>query len=160
MWQCGHRHPLPWHPEAECRNHEVQSGWGHCWNYQKSRCSWPNDKEIHKPFQEIAILAQAACVDLHVTNWMTTQQEDPTLKTAIEWISGQKVQDLKHWLGDNANTEEGKSILWYWKKLTLYQGALYHCLTPTGKLEEVLQSVVPKAHWIVAINGCHHDAGH
>ena len=41
------------------------------------------DEEIHKPFQETAILAQAACVDLHVTNWVTTQQEDPTLKAAI-----------------------------------------------------------------------------
>ena len=28
----------------------------------------------------------------------------------------------------------------------LYQGALYHCQTPNGKLEEVLQLIVPKAH--------------
>ena len=70
------------------------------------------DEEIHKPFQETAILAQAACIDLHVTDWVTAQQEDPTLKTMIEvdlwpW----KVQDLKHLLGDDANTEEGKTIL-------------------------------------------------
>ena len=69
------------------------------------------DEEIHKPFQDTAILAQAACVDLHVTDWMTTQQEDPTLRTVIKWISGQKVQDLKHLLRDDTNTEEGKTIL-------------------------------------------------
>ena len=67
------------------------------------------DGEIHKPFEETAILAQAACVDLHVTDWVTAQQEDPTLEAAIEWITGQKVQDLKHLLGDDTNTEEGKT---------------------------------------------------
>ena len=69
------------------------------------------DEEIHKPVQEIAILAWAACINLHVTDWVTAQQENPICKTAIKWISGQKVQDLKHLLGDDANTEEGKTIL-------------------------------------------------
>ena len=42
--------------------------------------------------------------------------------------------------------KEGKTISQEWKKLTLYQGALYHHHTPAGKLEKVLQFVVPKAH--------------
>ena len=106
------------------------------------------------------ILAQAAHVDLHVTHWVTIQQEDPILMTGIEWTSGWKVQDLKHMLGDNANTEEVKAILWGWKKLTLYQRALYHQHTPAGELEEALQFVVPMAHWVTAMNGCYCDAGH
>ena len=118
------------------------------------------DEEIHRPVQETAIMAQAACVELHVTDWVTTQQEDPMLKTVIEWISDCKVQDLKHLLGDNANTEEGKTILREGKKLMLYQGALYHCHTPADELEEVLQFAVPKPHWQGAMNGCHHDTGH
>ena len=69
------------------------------------------NEEIHKQFLETAILAQAAHINLHVSDWVTAQQEDPILKTTIEWISGQKVQDLKHLLGDNANTEERKTIL-------------------------------------------------
>ena len=77
------------------------------------------DKETHKPIQETAILAQAACVDLHVTDWVTAKQEDPILKAAIEWISGQKAQDLKHLLEDNADTEVGRAILQE-QKLTLY----------------------------------------
>ena len=48
-------------------------------------------EEIHKSFQETVILAQAAHIDLHVTDWVTAQQENPTLKAVIEWISGQKV---------------------------------------------------------------------
>ena len=68
------------------------------------------DEDIHKPVQETAILARAAQthIDLHVTDWITTQQEDPILKTVITWISNQKVQDLKHLLEDDAKTEEGK----------------------------------------------------
>ena len=120
------------------------------------------DEEIYKPVQETAILARAtqSCINLHVTDWVTAQQEDPILKTMIEWISNQKVQDLKNLLGGDANTKDGKTILWEWKKLILYQGALYHCHTPMSKLEEVLQFVVPMAHWVTAMNGCHWDAGH
>ena len=73
-----------------------------------------------------------------MTDWVTTQQEDQILKTVIEWISNQKVQDLKYLLGDNAKPEEGKTIHQEQKKLMLYQGGLYHCHTPSGKLEEVL----------------------
>ena len=60
------------------------------------------DEEIHKPVQDSAVLARAAqaCTDLHVTDWLTTLQEDPILKTMIKWISNWKVHDLKHLLGD------------------------------------------------------------
>ena len=63
------------------------------------------DEEIHKPVQQTVSLAWGACVNLHVTDWVTTRPEDPILKTAIEWISGQKVQDLIHLLGDDGNME-------------------------------------------------------
>ena len=56
------------------------------------------DKEIHKQVQETVILARTAQVhvDLHVTDRVTTQQEDLILKTMIEWISNWKMQDPKH----------------------------------------------------------------
>ena len=46
------------------------------------------DEEMHKPVQETMVLAQAVHVNLYVTDWVTTQQEDPILKTMIKWISG------------------------------------------------------------------------
>ena len=120
------------------------------------------DKDIHKPVLETVVLARAAqtCIDLHVADWVTAQQEDPILKTVIKWIFNQKVQDLKYLLGDDTKTEEGKTILQEWKKLTLYQGALYHHHTPSCKLEEVLQIVVPSALQVAAMNGCHQGARH
>ena len=44
------------------------------------------DEEIHKQVQETVILARTAQVhvDLHVTNWVTAQQEDLILKTMIK----------------------------------------------------------------------------
>ena len=71
------------------------------------------EEEIHKQVWETAVQARNTHVhvSLHVTDWVATQQEDLILKTTFEWISNWKVQDLKHLLGDNANTEERKAIL-------------------------------------------------
>ena len=91
---------------------------------------------------------------------MAAQQEDPILKILMEWISTHKVQNLKHLLGDHTTTEEGMVILREQKKFTLHQGALYHCHTPARQLEEVMQFVVPMAHRVAAMNGCHRDTGH
>ena len=120
------------------------------------------DEEIHKHVWEAAVQAEAAhmCVNLHVTDWVATQWEDPVLKTMIDWILNQKIQDMKHLLGDSANTEEGMAILREQKKLMLYQGALYHHHTLAGKLEEVMQVLVPMTHWLAAMNACHRDARH
>ena len=56
--------------------------------------------EILKWVQEAAIQATAAHmhVNLHVTDWVATQQEDLVLKTVINWILNWKIQDLKHLL--------------------------------------------------------------
>ena len=50
-------------------------------------------------------------LNLHVTDWVATQWEDPVLKAMINWIPNQKVQDLKHLLGDEGTTGEGMAIL-------------------------------------------------
>ena len=78
----------------------------------------------------------------------------------MEWISSHKVQELKHLLADHAMVEDGRDILRERKKFTLHQGALYHCHTLAGELEEALWFVVPMAHRVVAMNGCHRDVGH
>ena len=58
------------------------------------------DEEIHKQVWETAVQARAthAHLNLHVTDWVATQQEDPILRTVIKWIFKWKVQDLKHLL--------------------------------------------------------------
>ena len=68
------------------------------------------NEDIHKPIQEAVVLARASQrhVDVHVTDWVTSQQEDPTLKTMIEWISNWKVQDPKYLLGNDTKLRKGK----------------------------------------------------
>ena len=56
--------------------------------------------------------------------------------------------------------EEGMTILRERKKFTLHQGALYHHHTLARELEEALWFVVPMAHRVAAMNGCHRDVGH
>ena len=74
--------------------------------------------EIHKQVWETAVQARASivCVNLHVTDRVAVEQEDPILRTMIKWISNWKVQDLNHLLGDAMNIgrerlsfEKGKS---------------------------------------------------
>ena len=71
------------------------------------------DERIYKEVEETAVQAQAAhtCMNLHVMDWVATQQMNPILKIAMEWTSSNKVQDLKHLLGNHATTEEGMAIL-------------------------------------------------
>ena len=120
------------------------------------------DERIQQQVEETAVQGCATHmhVNLHVMDWVAAQQEDPTLKIVMEWISSHKGQDLKHLQGDHAMMEEGMAILRKRKKFTLHQGALYHYHTPTGELEEAIQFVVPIAHRVVTMNGCHRDAGH
>ena len=42
----------------------------------------------------------------------------------------------------------------------IHQGTLYLCSMPKGKAKDILLFVVPKAHWVTTLNGCHRDAGH
>ena len=91
--------------------------------------------------------------------WVAVQQKYPILKIVMKWISSHKVQDLKHLIADHATMEEGVAILREQKKFTLHQGAPYHCHTLARELEEALQFVVPTAHRVATMNGCHRNAG-
>ena len=96
-------------------------------------------------------------VNLHLMDWVAAQQEDHILKIVMEWISTHKVQDLKHLLRDHTMTEEGMAILREQKKFMIHQGAIFHCHTPAGELEEAMLFV---SHRVAAMNGCHRDVQH
>ena len=46
------------------------------------------------------------------------------------------------------------------QNFTSLQGTLYLHSTPKGEDEDLLLFIVPRAHWIATLNGCHWDAGH
>ena len=78
----------------------------------------------------------------------------------MECISTHKVQDLKHLLGDHTVMEEGMTIPREQKEFTFHQGALYHHHTLARELKGAMWFVVPMAHRVAAMKGCHRDAGH
>ena len=71
-----------------------------------------------------------------------------------------KQANLKTLLAEDTSSEEGKLILWKWQTFTIHQGHLYLCSMPKGKTEDLQLFVVPKAHCVAALNGCHQDACH
>ena len=82
------------------------------------------------------------------------------LSMVLDWLEAQKKTDLKTLLGEHAFSEDGQLILQNCQNFTIHQKALYLCSTPKGKNEDLLLFVVPKAHWVTTLNGCHRDIGH
>ena len=89
-------------------------------------------------------LRLCAQVQMHVTDWAKAQREDPALIAVLDWLGVQKKTDLKVLLADHACSEEGQLILRNHQNFTIYQGALYLCLTPKGKAKDLLLFVVPE----------------
>ena len=81
------------------------------------------------------------------------------LSTVLYWLKAQKQTDLKMLLVEYASSEEGKLILQNQHNFAIHQ-ALYLCSTPKGRTEDLLLLVVPKAHYVTALNGCHRDVHH
>ena len=78
-------------------------------------------------------------------DWLDSQSEI----TGSEASFGRQ---CKHW-GENDHPLRVE-------KLMFHQGAIYHHHTVASMLEEVMHFVVPMAHQVTAMNGCHRDARH
>ena len=110
--------------------------------------------------QEVCVTAGHALVQMHITDWADTQKEDQMLSTVLNWLQAQKKTDLKKLLAEHTSSEESWLIVWNWQNFTIHQGALYLHSMPKGETEDLLLFMVPMAHCVVTLNGCHRDAGH
>ena len=113
----------------------------------------------HDLEQEVCVTTGHVLIQMPITDWAEAQREDPVLSAVLDWIEAQKKTDLKTLLGEHAPGEEGQLILQNQQNFTIHQKALYLCSMPKGESEDLLLFVVPKAHWIAALNGCNRDAG-
>ena len=77
------------------------------------------------------------------------------LSAVLDWLKAQKQTHVKTLLAQHASSEEGKLILWNWQNFSIHQGALYLYSVPKGETENLLLFVVPKAHYVTTMNGCH-----
>ena len=128
-----------------------------------------HEAEVHDPGivkgdlsleKEVHVATGHALVQMHVTDWPEGQREDPMLSAVLDWLKAQKKTDLKALLAAHASSKEGQLILQNWQNFIIHQGALYLHSMPKDETEDLLLFVVPKAHWLATLNGCHRDAGH
>ena len=116
-----------------------------------------NDQQLE---QEVCVAAGQVQVEMHVTNWAAAQKEDPELNAVLHWLETRKKADLKTLLGECIMSKDGQMVWRNCQNFTSLQGTLYLCSTPKGEDEDLLLFIVPRAHWIATLNGCHQDAGH
>ena len=120
--------------------------------------------EVHDPTivkgdhwleQEAHVATGCAPVQMHITDWAKAEKEDPMLGTVLDWLKTQKKTDLQALLTEHASSKEGWLILQNQQNFIIYQGP-----TPKGETKDLLLFIVPKAHHVGTLNGCHRDAGH
>ena len=117
-------------------------------------------KNNQKLEQEVHVATGQVQVEMHVTDWAAAQKEDPELKGVLHWLETRKKADLKTLLGECIMSKDGQMVWRNCQNFTSLQGTLYLCSTPKGEDEDLLLFIVPRAHWIATLNGCHWDAGH
>ena len=57
--------------------------------------------------KQVHIAAWQVLVEMHVTDWATTQREDPVLNAVLDWMEAQKKTSLKTLLGEHASSMDG-----------------------------------------------------
>ena len=77
------------------------------------------------------------------------------LNAVLDWLEAQKKTDLKTLFGKHTSSKEGQLVLRNHQNFMVHQKALYLCFMPKGKNEDFLLFVVPKAHQVAILNGCH-----
>ena len=115
------------------------------------------DKQREK---EVQVTTGWVLVEMHVTNWVAAQKEDPELYAVLQWLESKKKTDLRTLLGEHTLSEEGQMVWRNCQNFTTLQGTLYLHSTPKGENEDLLLFVMLKMHQTAALNGCHWDAGH
>ena len=117
-------------------------------------------EDDHNIEKEVHVAAGWVLVEMHDTNWVTAQREDPELDAVWHWLEAKKKIDLRTLLGEHASSEEGQMVWRNHQNFMVLQDALYLHATPIGENQDLLLFKVPKAHWTVALNGYHWDAAH
>ena len=125
--------------------------------------------EVHDPAvvegnhcleHEIHVAAGCALVQMHITDWTEAQKENPLLSTELNWLKAQKKTDLRALLTEHASSKDGRLILRNQQNHRIHQGSLYLCSMPKGETENLILFMVPRAHCVTTLNGCHQDEGH
>ena len=71
---------------------------------------------------------------MHVTDWATSQKEDPKLDAVLHWLEAKKKADLRTLLREHDSSEEGQIVWSNCQHFTVLQDALYlHSMPKRGE---------------------------
>ena len=128
---------------------------------QRAERENPTVIENHQQLeQEVQVATGQVLVEMHVTNWVAAQKEDPELNAVLQCLGCKKKADLRRLLRECIMSDEGQMVWRNCQNFMSLQGTIYLCSTPKGEDEDLLLFVVPKAHQTATLNGCHWDARH
>ena len=110
---------------------------------------------------EVWVATGWVLVEMHVTNWVAAQKEDPQLCAVLQWLESKKKTDLRTLLGEHASSKEGWMVWRNCQNFTTLWGTLYLCSTPKGENEDLLLFMVPRMYTrLLPWMGVIWDAGH
>ena len=125
-------------------------------------------KEKTQPLSKMTNNWSKRCVSpLGESRWKCTspirqqlRRKTLRLNAVLHWLETRKKVDLKTLLGKCIMSKDGHMVRRTCQNFTSLQGILYLYSTPKGEDENLLLFIVPRAHQIAALNGCHRDMGH
>ena len=102
---------------------------------------------------------QVKYTTLQVVDWKKAQRKDPALNTLVKNLRSSK-EDFMRAMCKVLDPKATRAHEKRRDRLVLKNGLLYHrtCITNTG--EDLWCFIVPKSHWGMALDGCHHEAAH
>ena len=106
--------------------------------------------------QEIHVTAGHTLVQMHVTDWAEAQKKDPLLNTVLDWLKAQKKTDFKALLARTCLQWRRQADL---MELAEFYGSSRSLVPvhsiPKGETKDLLLFMVPRAHHVATLNGCH-----
>ena len=60
--------------------------------------------------EEVQVTTGQVLVEMHVTNWVAAQEEDPELHTVLQWLESKKKTDLRTLLREHTSSEKGQMV--------------------------------------------------
>ena len=59
---------------------------------------------------EVQVATGQILVEMHVTDWVAAQKEDPELHAVLQWLESKKKTDLRTLLKEHASSEKGQMV--------------------------------------------------
>ena len=96
--------------------------------------------------EEVWVTTGQVLVEMHVTDWVAAQKEDPELHTVLQSLESKKKTDLRTLCGEHASSEEGWMVWRNCQNFTTLWGTFYLHSTSKGENGDLLLFMVPKTH--------------